>query len=356
MNLKCFKNIFSIVTLQLFVFLLVICLPLAAGAETRTEEDTGAFTLYWENDTFVGTDRDYTNGMQLTWSSPFIDTFSSSRLPDWSSPIMARLPFMKGPGRKRAVSLSIGQVIYTPEDTESSELVVDDRPYAGYTYLAAGFHSKTSYRKYTWGFNIGIVGPHSYAEDVQNWAHDWIGSPRAKGWDHQLQDEIGVDIMFDTQWRLFQVDVGHDFGCDFISHLGGSLGNVNTYANAGAELRFGWNLPRDFGTCPIRAGCESGNADRNEHDLGSPAESRVGFHFFMGVDGRAVIRDIFLDGNTFKDSHSVDKEPFVADLIAGCSFEYNIFKLYYYYVFRTKQFTTQKNDQIFGAVSMSVTF
>jgi hypothetical protein len=38
---------------------------------------------------------------------------------------------------------------------------------------------------------------------------------------------------------------------------------------------------------------------------------------FGAVDGRAVARDIFLDGSTFRDSRSVNKEPFVADISAG---------------------------------------
>jgi len=37
-------------------------------------------------------------------------------------------------------------------------------------------------------------------------------------------------------------------------------------------------------------------------------------YLFAFVDGRAVGRDIFLDGNTFTDSHSVTRKTFVGDL------------------------------------------
>jgi len=36
------------------------------------------------------------------------------RLPGWSYPIINRLPFVKNPTAQRAISLSIGQLIFTP--------------------------------------------------------------------------------------------------------------------------------------------------------------------------------------------------------------------------------------------------
>ncbi len=161
--------------------------------------------------------------------------------------------------------------------------------------------------------DIGMVGPHSYAEDVQEQVHKWIGSQEPKGWRNQLKDEFALELIYERKWRLVASKLGQGFGYDFIPHLGGRVGNVYIYANTGAELRFGWNPPGDFGTCPIRPGCESNAATDMEDGRGRP----FGIHAFLSVDGRAVLRDIFLDGNTWKDSHSVDKRYFVADMGAG---------------------------------------
>ncbi|WP_460994321.1 lipid A-modifier LpxR family protein, partial [Staphylococcus aureus] len=58
-------------------------------------------------------------------------------------------------------------------------------------------------------------------------------------------------------------------------------------------------------------------------------EKKWGWYLFAGVDARAVARNIFLDGNTFKDSPSVDKFPLVADANAGLALTYDQLRISY---------------------------
>jgi hypothetical protein len=74
------------------------------------------------------------------------------------------------------------------------------------------------------------------------------------------------------------------------------------------------------------------------------------------VDGRAVGRNIFLDGNTWQDSHSVDKNHVVADMSSGVSLVYKRVKITYTHVYRTKEFTDQDKGQVFGSISFSAIF
>ena len=79
--------------------------------------------------------------------------------------------------------------------------------------------------------------------------------------------------------------------------------------------------------------------------------SSFGIHAFLGVDGRVVLRDVFLDGNTWKDSHSVDKRYFVADIEAGIGISAKQFKLTYGVIYRTKEFKSQSaNGHLFGTL------
>ena len=65
---------------------------------------------------------------------------------------------------------------------------------------------------------------------------------------------------------------------------------------------------------------------------------------------------IFLDGNTFGSSPSVGHNPFVADLSVGLAINYRNTKLAYAFVYRTKEYKTQREAQIFGTVSLNWTF
>jgi len=309
-----------------------------------------------ENDWFGGTDQHYTNGLRLTLISPDLTDYRKNpEIPKVSYPLLTRLSFLKNPGFQRSISISIGQNIYTPEDIEHSDLIEEDCPYAGVTYFAVGFHSKSTSRMDTLEFDLGIVGPHSHAEDSQKTVHEWIDDTRPNGWGNQLEDEPVLGVLYERKWKLLRSRAGRGFGYDMIPCLGGGLGNAYTYAHAGAKVRYGWNLPNDFGTLTIRPGCDT-NAASDERDPRFFRRNRSGIHVFAAVDGRAALRNIYLDGSTFQDSHSVDKKPFVADFMAGVGLIAGRFKISYAYVYRTKEFETQKDEQQFGAITLSATF
>lgn len=331
----------------------VIILLLSVPAVAEHENIFNTFTLHYENDFLSGTDRDYTSGLKLTWSTPYTNDAAKAGWPSFFYPLMSRLPLVNNPRQQKAVSLSIGQEIFTPGDKKNPDLIVDDRPYAGRTYIAAGFHSKTERKQHTWELNIGIVGPASYAEDSQKLVHKINGATDPKGWDNQLDNEITVDAVFETQWKVGPPQFPQTFSYDFIPHAGARLGTVNIYANAGAEFRFGWDLPSDFGSCPIRAGCEVNSAFEKKDSAEKQPEKKIGVHFFIATDGRVILRDIYLDGNTFTDSHSVDKKYFVADLIGGVSVRYGNVKTILSHISRTKQFDGQDDGQDYSSLSIS---
>ena len=118
------------------------------------------------------------------------------------------------------------------------------------------------------------------------------------------------------------------------------------------EARAGWNIPPDFGDSIIRPGGDT-NAPASARDPRLSGKHGYSLYVFSAVSGYAVLRNIFLDGNTFTDSHSVDKKCFVADLCVGASLILYRFKLSYARVFRTKQFQGQKYDPSFGSITLS---
>lgn len=321
----------------------------------REDKSFDTFTLYWENDAFAGTDRDYSNGLKLTWSTPYELDEDSRHLPDWSYPLINRLPFVKDPGLHRAVSLSVGQMIFTPAETWRHDLVIDDRPYAGYLYTAGGFHNRTRNQKNSWELQIGVVGPLAFGEESQDIVHDLLGSKKSQGWEHQLGNEIALEIIYESQARVDLTLPRQGYKYDLIPHWGVRIGNVQTYANIGAEIRYGWNLPLDFGSCPIRAGCATNSAFRRASSVDF-AGTLTAWHIFAATEARLVGHDIFLDGNTFRDSHSVDREVLVGDLMAGLVLDFGKIKTVYSYLLRTKQFSSQPSNHRFGSLTVSLTY
>ena len=79
----------------------------------------------------------------------------------------------------------------------------------------------------------------------------------------------------------------------------------------------------------------------------------IGAHVFASLDARAVVRNIFLDGNTIRDSHSVRKERIVADAAVGVAANLGKYKVAYVRVFRTREFVGQSTAPRYGAITIS---
>lgn len=78
---------------------------------------------------------------------------------------------------------------------------------------------------------------------------------------------------------------------------------------------------------------------------------------FVGIDGRAVARNIFLDINTFRDSRSVDKDPLVGDLQFGIAVTWKNVRPGCTHVLRTREFESRSNARHgFDAFNLSMQF
>ncbi len=318
-------------------------IPRQQGA---TPDMRGTWSAVIENDKFIsGTDRDYTTGTHLSWLS------APGDVPNWANELAASIPLLAS-GGKRRIGYNFGQSIFTPEDTEASALVRDDRPYAGWLYGGVALLSEKPNTLDTIQLDVGIVGPHAYGEQVQNSFHRLIGSPKSRGWDNQLEDEPGVLLIYERKWRTPDWRFSDDnsrLGIDATPHIGATLGNVFTYAATGVGLRIGQNLPSDFGPPRIRPGLSgAGFFDLERGD--------IAWYFFASAEGRAVARNIFLDGNSFHDSHSVDKETFVGDFQLGFAFMINSMRITYAQVFRTSEYEGDEAFASFGTLSLSLKF
>jgi ElaB/YqjD/DUF883 family membrane-anchored ribosome-binding protein len=333
---------------------LLMLLP-PARAHAASDVGGGTFSIYFENDLFTGTDSQYTSGVKLGWSSGDLENYSDSPYASPLLPVFNILPFVNEKAYQKNLAFTLGQNIYTPDDTEAFGPVEGDRPYAGWLYMGVGVVWKNAEVRNSLVLNVGVVGSWSYAEESQRLVHDLRGLGHPNGWNNQLHNELGVVAIYQREWRWPKHERRVGFDWEMLPHAGVALGNVQTYANLGGELRAGFNLPDDFGTAVISPAATTSTpvdgrqgAERARFDLG--------LYLFARVDGRVVAHNIFLDGNTFGDGPSVDRNWFVADLSVGAAVNFRNTKFAYALVYRTEEFDGQKEGQIFGTVSVNFAF
>jgi lipid A 3-O-deacylase len=341
--------------------LLLLSLPCLARAgesvaplpkETSRAREASIFSAYFENDTLARTDRHYTAGTKLAWVSSDYSKWKERE--GLSSLVGEQLPWINDEGTQKNFGVALGQNIYTPNRTDLAVPDPTDRPYAGWSYLEFSFLSKSADRLDTLSFQLGVIGPHSYAREIQHAVHRLKRTSQAQGWDHQLKDEFGMNAVFERKWRLYSASVAHLVGVDFVPHAGLTLGNIQTYANMGGTVRMGFHLPSDFGVQLIRPG-GGGSTPINDLDPRVSLAHNFSVFLFGAVDGRLVARDIFLDGNTFRDSARVDRKTAVADLSYGIGLIAGRWQATFTQATRTQEFKTQRQRyNQFGSMTFSV--
>jgi hypothetical protein len=324
----------------------------AAQAPAPPPDPRWSVTFSYENDLLGGSDRYYTSGLQIAARSP------SAELPGGLRWLDSRLDWLLGPGDVRW-GFGVGHQIYTPRDTLRPQPDPLDRPYAGYLYGAAVIQRQERgadgrFRALsTFELQAGVVGPSALGEFVQNNVHDLIRDDSANGWDRQLKDEPAFNAVFERIARVGATRLG-TVEMDLLPAATVSLGNVSTYAGAGATLRIGQGLDADFGPPRIRPALV-GSAFFQPRT--AEEEGTFGWYVFAGAAGRAVGRDIFLDGNTFRDGPSVERRPFVGDLSAGFVVHWRGVRLAYSQVWRSEEFYGQRGGaQAFGSVGLTLRF
>jgi hypothetical protein len=200
----------------------------------------------------------------------------------------------------------------------------------------------------TYELEFGIVGPSALGEESQRGIHQVLNAPEPLGWDSQLHDEFAFALSFDRRLNPSDFRVSIDalggLEADLTPSFGATLGTLRTEARAGLAVRIGQRIDNDYGPPRVRPSLAG-----VEHFDGGP----LSWSLFAGVQGRAVARNLFLDGNTFEDSASVERNPYVGDFQTGFTISAGDWRLAYTYVWRTEEFETQPSRQDFGALALS---
>lgn len=311
--------------------------------EIRSTDKKHYLTLTMENDLFAkGSDRDYTNGFRIGWFN------LNKKTPSFTKKMHHLLPFLDI-NETSSTFYSIGQNLFSPRDISAMEQDPNDRPWAAFLYGSMGMVTLEDTHVDEVELTLGVVGPLALGEELQKTIHDVMGSLDPQGWHNQLKNEPGLMVSWQRRWPEPLLIDARDTFLTLSPHAGFTVGNIYTYANAGVVLKLSSEHSR-WDDKPLQV---------------RPAMPGTGFfvpskklewEIFAGADGRAVAHNIFLDGNTFTDSHHVDKKPFVADLSAGVAFTLGNTRISYISTYRTKEFESQSDESLFGGISVGYNF
>lgn len=307
--------------------------------------DRNYLSVSYENDLIGGgTDENYTSGVRLTYFDvetpmpPIIDKLAEA-IPTFDI------------NPTTSTFFTVGQNIFTPGNIEIAAAQADERPWAGWLYGSVGLTTITKNHLDELEFTLGVVGPQSLAEQTQKFIHKNLSnSPTPQGWDNQLKFEPGVIVSWRRRWPVWYTQNIGDFRLRVEPDINVSLGNVYTYAGTGAMVTFGPYKDRLQDTPPRVRPAMPGTGYFDTDD------NKFGWYLFAGVDGRAMARNIFLDGNSFRDSASVDKNILVGDANAGFALTFDDYRLSYTLNYRTKEFQTQDDASVFGSVTLTTRF
>jgi hypothetical protein len=185
--------------------------------------------------------------------------------------------------------LSLGLMGYTPEykRTDFDPKNPNDRPFAGWLY--GEYQQVYIYNKafFALGLQLGTMGEHSLAGKVQNEFHRFAGFRYVPGWETQVPNLLGLNILGHYQNIIIQREP------HFIYYKGNaSLGNVFTYMEHRLGIAFG--------------------KDATLFSFSRLAKEHKENAFFVQFDGgiHYTVYDATLQGNLFGNNEFLNRQQF----------------------------------------------
>lgn len=302
-----------------------------------------------ENDLFSVDDRDrhYTSGTRLSFISDELKTFTGKNSSNWMRNIFAYTDLIKGKGYKREVVYGIGQVVNTPEVVSERAEQPDDLPYSGLLYWFYSMNGQKNGKSESITFMSGAIGPLSLSEYSQKLVHKVLKSDKARGWDHQLKNELALNIGYDQRYILYSDIAAEKWGYDLVGTGSMHLGNVLTGGNVSLTLvlgREGSFNPLSLRPVLIGRGTIAANGS-----------IRPGPFFWVGAGTDIYLYSYFLDGNSFRDGPHVHKNTLVNNWFAGFGYHWRDYSAHIGWINQEKIFKEQKDGGMeFGSINITL--
>ena len=309
--------------------ILIVVFAVIAGfvklsAQTAPNLTSHIFEVEWANDVWTGTDRYYTNGLELRYYNSFFRKLPSSYilLPDRKDEIVYH-------------GLTLTQHFFTP-DLHFEDRFSNDRPFASYLLLGhrkISLNKKKRIRKQS-ELQIGILGRYSGGESIQNGIHKLLPtSEPVKGWDNQLHANPALNYRMKFEHGLYDTK-----GFELMSVVDTNLGIPHTDGGGGLKMR-------------------AGQMNNYFSDFGINNKKGRQLYFFGEVGAKYVAYNATLEGGLFYDNAYVmkDIDRFVVQSHLGVVFTMKSFGIEVGQQIISREFTTGRSH-MWGYVTFRFAF
>lgn len=302
-----------------------------------------SWTLTFDNDSYSFEDGNYTNGTALSWQSAEIGSYEPTSHVRRAGESLG----FWAPTDARYVSLTLGQLTFTPENIRLENPPEDAHPYAGIVFLDLGVHARGENDLTSVTLRVGAVGSASFAEETQTELHEVFGADDPKGWSHQLRDEALLNLGVEHHRRVAGGRIGTLLEWDVTPNIGAAAGTFFTGANVGLEVRVGRGLRQSIGSLKMMFGFETNPVRSDAASDGTTA------YVFGGVEGYGIAHFLPIDGNVFQDSRSTTAEPWVGSGSVGFAVQRGPLGVLVSFTRVSDTYESQRNRGQFGTISLS---
>jgi len=220
----------------ILILLCLNCLSFAHGQNNHQLYEKYSHLLIQNQNDFwkwrTRTDRYFTNSI-------YIEHLSYKYYERWKDSWLIDLfPKLDYDDSVHNFGFGFGQDFYTPIDISKTEIQELDRPYAGYLYLSIinVSNSYTKQSRLSSVYNMGIIGPLSFSEQVQERFHSLKGSTIPQGWNNQIANDLGFNLNLMYEKRIIKPN---EF-IDFIAYIDANVfSTVSNNFATGLHYRFG---------------------------------------------------------------------------------------------------------------------
>lgn len=312
---------------KIFFFLILGCTLHSFQTQAQSKHEIG---LRNDNDLYVSVylDEFYTNGLALYYKTA---ANINSNIFD-----------------KKIKSITVGQNIYNPQDSDVTVVYAQERPYAGYLYAQYSEQLINNKNLLDIGITLGVTNDKSGAEEAQNFIHQFYGLAPSEGWKTQVKEKYAIGLIANYTRNI----VHHD-NLPFSISWANKITANTLITNVTSGLAFRFNFLKSA-LAPISNSTFFGTALQNNSEKWIK-ESYIGFKSYATYQMKDDTFTGELENNPSQKEFHLEPWTWLNDI--GFYWNLKNINLSYHIIYKTREVSEMKTKITrYGSVVFSYKF